>query len=169
VKEEKRYYAPRLLVLWKQGRLHQEWYNHDKVTFCELDLSNAKGQCHNGYHFGEWFMVRHFLRKGYEVLPPKYLHRKRPIARQKAIEILGKAGVAFLSRKRKFGSKMRKSPRPDLLVFNSNPRSIFFVEVKRDQDKLSSAQRQFFPMIEEHLGFEVQIVHLMARKNFIGD
>ena len=101
--EKNLYYDPRLLVLWKQGRLHREWYSTAAATFCERDLLNAEGQCHRNYHFGEWFMVLHFLAQGYCVLPEKYLHPSRPIARQKAIEILGEAGVAFLLRERRFG------------------------------------------------------------------
>jgi Holliday junction resolvase-like predicted endonuclease len=158
-------YAPHLLARWKQGQLHRVWYRRDRATFCERDLSNAEGQCHNGFHFGEWFAVRHFRRQGYYVLPEKYLSPTRPIARQRAIEILGEAGVAFLLRERRFDSKLRESPRPDLLVFKSNPKTFFFVEVKRDTDKLSSAQTKFFPMIEKHLNCEVRIVNLKARKS----
>lgn len=157
-------YPPELLRDWKLGRLHRKWYRRDRGTFCELDLSNAEDQCHRGYHFGEWFMIRHFREQGYEVLPPKYLHPTRPDARQKAIEVLGTAGVAFLMQKRRFGAKLRKSPRPDLFVFKSNLKSFFFVEVKRDTDRLSSAQRTFFPMIEDKLGCEVRIVQLKARE-----
>lgn len=157
------YYPVQLLREWKLGRLHRKWYECDRATFCERDLKNADGQHRRGYHFGECFMIRHFREQGYEVLPPKYLHPTRPEARQKAIKVLGEAGVAFLMQKKRFGGKLRKSPRPDLLVFKSNPKTFFFVEVKRDADKLSSAQRQFFPMIEAKLGCEVRIVHLRAR------
>lgn len=157
------YYAAEDLRDWKLGCLHRKWYECDKTTFCELDLKNADGQHCRGFHYGEWFMIRHFREQGYEVLPPKYLHPTRPEARQKAIEILGQAGVAYLMKKRRFGTGLRKSPRPDLLVFKSNPKTFFFVEVKRDTDKLSSAQKQFFPMIEEKLGCEVRIAYLKAR------
>jgi hypothetical protein len=156
------YYPAKLLKEWKLGRVHQNWYMRDRATFCERDLSNAEGQCHRGYHFGEWFVARHFLRKGHRVLTEKYLSPTRPKALQKATEVLGEAGVAFLLRERSFGSKLREPPRPDLLIIKSNPKSFFFVEVKRDADRLSSAQRQFFPMIEEKLGCEVRIVHLKA-------
>jgi hypothetical protein len=158
------YYPAERLRDWKLGRVHRSWYRRDRATFSERDLSNVEGQYRNGYHFGEWFTIRHFLRQGYEVLPPKYLHPTRPEARRKATEVLGEAGVEFLLCKRRFGSELRKSPRPDLLVFKSNPKTCFFVEVKRDADKLSSAQRQFFPKIEEKLGCEVRIVYLRARR-----
>jgi hypothetical protein len=157
-------YPPELLRKWKLGLLHRDWYRRHRDTFCERDLSNAEGQCHNGYHFGEWYTVRHFRQQGYQVLPPKYLHSTRPVARRKATEILGKAGVRFLERMRKLGgSKLRNPPRPDLLVFRSNPKTFFFVEVKRDKDKLSTAQRQFFPLIEIQFGCEVRIVYLKPR------
>jgi VRR-NUC domain len=158
------HYRAESLRNWKLGRLHRKWYRSHSATFSERDLSNAEGQCHTGKHFAEWLIARHFLRQGYEVLLPKYLHATRPIAARKAAELLGEANVAFLKRKRKFGPKLRNSPRPDLLVFKSNPKTFFFVEVKRDADKLSSAQRQFFPMVEEKLGCEVRIVYLMMRR-----
>jgi hypothetical protein len=161
----KLHYASHLLGRWKLGRLHLKWYMRDRATFCERDLSNAENQCKYGWHFGEWFMARHFLRQGYCVLPEKYLSPTRERALRKATEVLGVAGVAFLNRERRFGgSKLRWSPHPDLLVFKSNPNMFFFVEVKRDTDKLSSAQKQFFPMIEKHLNCEVRIVNLKARK-----
>jgi len=158
------YYLAERIRDWKLGRLHPIWYRSDRATFCELDLSNAKNQCRYGWHFGEWFMARHFLRQGYCVLPEKYLSPTRERALRKATQVLGGTGVAFLNRKRRFGgSKLRWSPHPDLLVFKWNPKMFFFVEVKRDTDRLSIAQRQFFPMIEEKLGCEVRIVHLKAR------
>src|SRR5579863_136029 len=120
--QENLYYPTELLREWKLGRLHRKWYESDIETFCELDLRNAEGQCRRGYHFGEWFMIRHYREQGYEVLPPKYLHPTRPEARKKATWVLGEAGVAFLMQKRSFDSKLRKSPRPDLLVFKSNPK-----------------------------------------------
>ena len=157
------HYRMELLRDWKLGRLHLKWYKRDRATFCDRDLSNAENQCKYGWHFGEWFMARHFLRQGYCVLPEKYLSPTRPRALRKATEILGEAGVAFLNRERRFGgSKLRWSPHPDLLVFKSNSKIFFFVEVKRDRDRLSNAQKQFFPMIEEKLGSEVRIAHLKA-------
>src|SRR6266700_7100007 len=112
------YYPTECLRGWKLGRLHRNWYSRDKATFSERDLSNAEGQCHRGFHFGEWFTARHFLQQGYSVLTEKYLHPTRPIPLRKATEILGEAGVAFLLRERRFGgSKLRWSPHPDLLVF----------------------------------------------------
>jgi hypothetical protein len=157
------YYPAERLRSWKLGRVHRNWYRRDRATFCERDLLNAEGQCHRGYHFGEWFIARHFLRQGYYVLTEKYLSPTRPIARQKATEVLGVAGVAFLLRERRFGSKLRWSPHPDLLIFKSNHRSFFFVEVKLNADSLSRVQKQFFPRIEEKLDCEVRIVHLKAR------
>src|SRR5467141_5212716 len=105
-------YPTELFTEWKLGRVHRKWYRRDRATFCERDLSNAEGQCHRGYHFGEWFVARHFLRQGYCVLTEKYLSPTRPRALQKATEVLGEAGVAFLMRERRFGSKLRESPRP---------------------------------------------------------
>jgi len=158
------YYPPERLRDWKLGRVHRNWYMRDRATFSQRDLSNAEGQHHRGYHFGEWFTARHFLRQGYGVLTEKYLSPTRPDKQRKAMEILGEAGVAFLMRERRFGSKLRWSPHPDLLIFKSKAKSFFFVEVKMDADRLSSAQRQFFPMVEKRLRCEVRIVHLKARQ-----
>lgn len=161
------YYPAERLREWKLGRLHLKWYRRDQATFCERDLSNAENQCRlgNGWHFGEWFVARYYLRRGYHVLPEKYLLPSHARALQKATELLSQDGVDFLRRERRFdGSELRESPRPDLLIFKSNPKVFFFVEVKSGTDRLSSAQKQFFPMIEKHLNCEVRIVHLKARQ-----
>jgi hypothetical protein len=158
-------YPAVLLRNWKLGRVQRNWYLRDRATFSERDLSNAMGQCRKGFHFGEWFIARHFLRQGYNVLTEKYLHSSRPEKQRKAKEILGKAGVAFLTQRQSFGgSKLRKSPRPDLLVYESNLKTFFFVEVKRDADRLSRPQRLFFPTIEEKLRCEVIVVKLTVEK-----
>lgn len=71
-------------------------------------------------------------------------------------------------RKRRFGTaKFQKSPYPDLLVFKPNQKaySYFFAEVKRNADRLSKTQRQFFLMIEKQLKREVRIIKLEAQKS----
>lgn len=143
---------------WKLGLLHEEWYRRAKKTFCEIDLSNAAGQCHRGYHFGEWFVARHYLELGYQVLPEKYLLDSRPQALEKATELLGPVCVDFLTSKIKLVSKLRWPPNPDLLVFKG--KRYCFVEVKRDRDRLSPAQKEFFPMLEKKFNCSVTIVSL---------
>jgi hypothetical protein len=164
MRETKCYYRPELLRDWKLGRLQSKWQKHDSNTFSKLDLSNAIRQRRKGYHFGEWFTARHYLRQGYEGLTEKWLHPSRGEKLSRAKEILGEAGVAYLKRRRKLGgSKPRKSPRPDLLVIKSQPTSFFFVEVKRDGDKLSRAQKRFFLMIERKFRRQVKIVKVLPR------
>jgi hypothetical protein len=153
------HYLAQDLVDWRRGLLHKEWYRQAGHTFCDLDLSNASGQCRRGYHFGEWFVTLIFLQLGYQVLPEKYLLESREIALKKATELLGHEGVNVFSRKRRFGSKFRWPPNPDLLVFKSN--RFFFVEVKRDTDELSPAQKAFFPKIEKRFRCSVLIVKLL--------
>lgn len=129
--EMKRKYPAKLLKSWKDGELVCKWYLRHRDTFSQRDLSNAINQ--PSYHFGEWFMARDFLKQGYEVLPEKFL--LRPDKRRRAIQVLGKDGVAFLERKQRVGgSKLRWPPTPDMLVFKSKPRTFFFVEVKKDDD-----------------------------------
>jgi hypothetical protein len=153
-------YAAKLLESWKNGNLVCRWYLSHRDTFSRSDLSNAISQ--PSYHFGEWFTARHFLKQGYEVLSEKFLLRQDK--RRKATHILGKDGVAFLERKRRLGgSKLRWPPTPDLLVFKSKPKTFFFVEVKKDRDKLSAAQQHFFPMIGRKFGCNVLVVWLVGR------
>jgi len=57
---------------------------------------------------------------------------------------------------------LRWSPNPDLLVFKSN--RYFFVEVKKDTDELSPAQKEFFPMIEDRLHCRMIVMKLKAEK-----
>lgn len=159
VKKITLYYLPEDLRDWRRALLYNAWYKQAGNTFCERDLSNARGQCHRGYHFGEWFVILLFRRLGYQVLPEKYLLESREIALKKATKLLGRKGVNFFSRKRQFGSKFRWPPNPDLLVFKSN--RYFFVEVKRDNDKLTPSQKTFFPKIEKRFRCSVLIVKLL--------
>jgi len=156
------YYPAKQLRDWKLGRLHRDWYSRARTTFCDRDLSNAGGQCDRGYHFGEWFVARHYLGRKYHVLLEKYLLPSRARALKKATELLGQDGVDFLSRKRRLDSELRWSPNPDLLVFKSN--RYFFVEVKKDTGELSPAQKEFFPMIEDRLHCRVIVMKLKAEK-----
>jgi hypothetical protein len=159
MREFKHYYPAEHLRGWRLGLLQQKWYSQARNTFCEIDLANASGdQRKKGYHFGEWFVARHYLRLGYQVLPEKYLLPSRERALKKATKLLGPDGVYFLSRERRLDSKLRWSPHPDLLVFKSN--HYFFVEVKRHPDKLSPAQKEFFPVIEKRFDCAVLVVTL---------
>ncbi len=156
------YYAPRLFTRWKQGRLHREWYERYEAGYCHLDFKNTDNQCRYGFGFAECVATRYFRRQGYEVLTYKYLHRTRPKKRERAKQILGEAGWTFFMARRRFGgTKTRKSPYPDLLVFKPNLKEFFFAEVKRDTDRLSRTQKLFFPMIKRKLGCDVQIVRVL--------
>jgi hypothetical protein len=158
--QETLYYPPRLFEKWKKRAKHRKWLiARYKNLYCKRDRHNIANQ--PSYHFGEWFTACYFLRQGYEVLMHKYLHPTRPDKRRTAAKILGNRGVEFLMRRRKLGgSKLRKSPRPDLLVFRPNRKDFFFVEVKRMTDRLSLAQSRFFPMIERRFGRQVIVVRL---------
>lgn len=159
MKKIKLYYPAEHLRDWRRGLLQKKWYSQARTTFCELDLKNASGdQRKKGYHFGEWLVARHYLRLGYQVLPEKYLLRSRKRALKKATELLGAKGVRFLSRDRKLDSILRWPPNPDLLIFKS--KRYFFVEVKRHPDKLSPAQKEFFPVIEKRFDCAVLVVTL---------
>jgi hypothetical protein len=158
MEEKTLYYPADDLRDWKLGLLHKKWYSRARNTFCERDLSDASGQHHRAYHFGEWLIARYYLRRGYQVLPEKYLLPSRKRALKKATELLGQDGVDFFSCKRRLDSKLRWPPNPDLLLFKS--KRFFFVEVKRHPDKLSRAQKEFFPMIEQRFHCIVRIVIL---------
>jgi len=99
------------------------------------------------------------------VLTSRYTHPTRIEKRRCARQVLGSNGFRFLMRRRKLGGKrLRKSPKPDLLVFKPGTHEFFFVEVKRDGDGLSKAQRAFFPMICWKFGCKVLIIKLKPRK-----
>jgi hypothetical protein len=150
------YYPGKLFEDWKRGLIHKRWYEYYRDTFCEVDLSIVENQHVGGYHFGEWFMTLHYLHEGYEVLTEKYALPSHHQGRAKAIEILGEAGVSFLD----------EMYTPDLLVFKkSYPKTFFFVEVKRDHDKLETNQEKSFPKIEQKFKCQVKIARLLPRES----
>ena len=159
------HYIPDLFRRWvkAKGTVQRAWFRRWKGLFSERDLANALNQPH--YGFGEWRTAIHFRRKGWSVLTSKYTHPARIEKRWCARQVLGADGFRFLMRRRKLGSKrLRRSPKPDLLVFKPGTRRFFFVEVKRAGDRLSRAQALFFPMIRRKLRRKVLVVKLKPRK-----
>ncbi len=161
------WYKPQLFAReWVTGDLRERWYRRYKGDLiCELDLSNARNQPHR--HFGEWYTAVHYCRQGWKVLLPKYTHSSRRCRQLETARVVRSDGFNFLIRKRKLpdkqGSrwKLRKSPKPDLLIYRGD--EFFFAEVKRAGDRLSPAQRAFFPMIEKKLNRRVVIVHVKEK------
>ena len=143
-------YPRKLFRLWRQYPIYQVWNWEYPGLFDEKDRSNAGNQHRGGYHFAEWFTAIHFWKKGYRVLLSKYAlkshHRKFAEARK----LLGMARLAFL----------QEEYRPDLLVFDQDQRYFFFVEVKRERDRLRNHQIASFRAIEEQFDCPVLLVSL---------
>ena len=149
-------YHPKLLALWKTGRLHRFWFRRYRGLFDRDDLRLANNQHRGGYHFGEWFTAIQYHKKGYKVLQSKYANPNHHSKYAKALSLLKEGSLAWLWRK----------GRPDLLVYKG--RRFFFVEVKRDRDRLSAAQERRFRQIEERFGSAVSVVWLRKRRMFGG-
>ena len=81
---------------------------------------------------------------------PKYALKSHPKKLAEARKLLGPAGMEFL----------QKEYRPDLLVFDREHRYFFFLEVKREGDRLRKNQKDSFPAIEERFDCPVFLVNL---------
>ena len=161
MRETQLLYPRRLFQLWKKGHVHEVWFWEYPRLFDKHDLALARSQHHvgrGGYHFGEWFTAIHFWKKGYKVLIEKYVFKENSEKFKKASELLDKEGMALLVARR------RDVQPPDLLVFDPRHGFFFFVEVKRERDRLGRKQKQFFSEIEKKLHCQVLIVNLRAAK-----
>ena len=143
-------YNKDLLSEWRKKSLRELWWEKYGVFDCE-DLRIAITQSRHGYHFGEWYVATKFAKQGYKVLVEKYRsHKTHKQKYDKLFDYFTPEEVDFLT-------KSKNQP-PDLFVFNKKER--FFVEVKRDTDKMSPSQKKFFEEIEKRLRCEILIYHL---------
>jgi VRR-NUC domain len=153
-------YPRRLFDLWKKGKVHEAWFLEYRDLFDQRDFQLADGvgngkrpQHQLGYHFAEWFTAIHFWKKGYRVLLHKYGLRSHLLKFTTTRKLLGKAGMTFL----------QEEYRPDLLVYDEKDRYFFFVEVKRETDRLRKHQEASFRRIGERFNCPVFCVELKAR------
>ena len=150
-------YPAKLLNEWKRGRLILLWQCRYKGLFTEDDFRIAWNQRHSGQRFAEWRAAIHYHNKGYRVLS-RYYRRIWEAKFREAEAVIGKRGINLLTPKRKGAVP------PDLLVYRRGQRSYFFVEVKRDSDRLSNKQKEFFLAIEKLLGHPVRVLWLRRTK-----
>jgi Holliday junction resolvase-like predicted endonuclease len=150
-------YHRRLYKLWRQGCVHQVWSAQFTDLFRDSDVAIVRNQYQGGHHFGEWFTALHFWEKGYRVLIEKYAFRKHREDFQTAAKFLGQAGIDFLAS----NTRTLAQP-PDLFVLDPEHNMYFFVEVKRERDRLRATQVQLFKEIEKRFHCQVLVVNLKA-------
>ncbi len=148
-------YDPLLLKSWRDGFLPREWQRKYSHIFDKDDLRIALSQ--PAYHFGEWIAAIAYAGKGYRVLVEKYLYKNHGRKIKIISQFFNPAQISFL----KYPSP-RHQP-PDLFVYKG--KRFFFVEVKRDGDRLKKSQARCFRGIEKELVCEVKVLHIKAQKS----
>ena len=129
---------------WKNGVLCHEWFAEYPDIFDEEDYRLAKKQ--SSYHFGEWFAAIYYGQRGYRSLLEKYgcknhARKNKVVARYLDLE------------------KLKTIPKfPDLFVYKEN--EFFFVEVKKENDRLSDKQKEYFEKIESEFKCKVILCNL---------
>jgi hypothetical protein len=151
-------YPPELLDSWHKKALQFKWRQEYDDIFDDDDLRIALSQ--QKYHFGEWFVARHYAQQGYKVLVEKYLYPKSHLKKYMALEKI--CGFDWIeSLKQLLNHPKPRHQAPDLFVYKG--KKFFFAEVKRDADSLGDTQRQSFERIEKHFHCEVRICALKAK------
>ena len=145
-------YDPRLKEKFRKREIQENWRGKYKV-FDRDDLRLALSQ--TSYHFAEWYVARHFAKKGYGVLIEKYTCKNHP-EKTRILEKLFKPNDI------KFISELNF---PDLLVYKGN--EFFFVEVKMDNDRIFKEQEESFKKLKKRFGREVMICELKPRKKYL--
>lgn len=147
------FYNPDLLKQWRAKALQQEWYKMYKGIFDEDDLRIALSQPR--YHFGEWFVAIHYAEKKYSVLVEKYIYKNHP----HKFKIISR----YFSPEQISIFRLPQFKLPDLFVYRGE--EFFFVEVKRDSDRLGKGQNDYFQKLEKKLNCKVQVVYLKAKSS----
>lgn len=138
-------------LLWANGYLIERWFNKYPKLFDKDDYRIARSQPR--YHFGEWLATIHYFEQGYNVLVEKYIYKTH----ERKLKILSR----YLSPKEISFLKKTKNQPPDLFVYKG--RQFFFVEVKKDRDRLSQSQKNVFAKIKNKLGCEVIICYVTLK------
>ena len=143
--------------------LLQKWKSRDSSTVPSFMLDWNGPGISNGYGFGEWISEQFFRNKGYHVFANEFdlLSAKSKFGRYNDMitSIIGDYRISSFKEAilgmLKNGNSLEN---PDLFVYNLD--SCFFVEVKKEKDKLREPQMRFFYLIKEHFGVESKLVYL---------
>lgn len=145
-------YKPELFEKWCRGRLARQWFRKHQRTFDKDDLRITDRQRRG--HFGEWFVAIHYAERGFGVLVEKYIYKNHSRKARILSEKLSSGQIDFLRR----GARPWHQP-PDLFVYKGE--KYFFVEVKKDGDRLGRSQEQWFRKIERKLNCGVTVCYLI--------
>jgi hypothetical protein len=148
-------YNPQLHNRFKSGELIEEWAAQYSQLFDERTISHARNQAHLGYHFAEWLTaILVWNSTGYLCLG-KYFEPSG--GRQ--VEIMHRLLPEDTSNLIENWHDHHCQP-PDWLFYAPDFSDWFFCEVKRDRDKLSNKQLEYFAKITEVTGKQVYIFKL---------
>jgi len=151
------FFRPALREAWKRGELVAEWSREYPFLFDLDNRRNAQGQCHRGYHFGEWFTaITLFRRHGLHSIVNKYAFRSHKWKTETFERIVIAPKLRAFLRGSLWGRPLK---RPDLLVYKPNLTDYCFIEVKQ-KDRLKPLQRRHFAEIERQTGSPWGLVYL---------
>ena len=144
---------------WRTHKLRPVWVGMYPGLFRAEDRQH-RTQDRYGYGFGDWFISIHlrFRFRNCTVLGSSYFREKDRRFRR-AIKIVGEQGMVVIKNIKKH---THTNP-PDLLVQPASGK-FFFVEVKKDRDKIRPNQRSAFARIETELGCRVIVATLKKTK-----
>lgn len=122
----------------------------------------------NGYGFGEWISEQFFRDNGYYVFANEFdlLSTKTKFKRYNEMitTIIGENRL--INFKDAFSDTLKsgkKIENPDLFVYNL--KTCFFVEVKKEKDKIREPQILYFYLVKECLEVESKLVYLCDKSN----
>lgn len=166
-------YSKQDIARWKNKELLKEWESKfpNLISDHLYDILVKRKEL-NTYCFGELFTGAYFYEKGYKILYEPWLENclfqesiKLKGLRNRFLEIMSKAIGPEKFKAFSGGLKKKKIEKgqPDLFVYNNKDH--FFVEVKREGDKISEEQEKFIG-IAKVFGITVRIVNLRLKDSF---
>lgn len=159
IKQELIHYDPIELEKWKQG--------DPAVVPPEVFLWKGPGR-ENGYGYGEHVAKRYLINQGFQVLVNNFNLfpvKKSKFAKNNEIikEVIGEQPYKRLQKG--FGFIINKGLRiehPDICVLRPD---LFFVEVKRDSDRLREPQIMFAAVVSAVLGIPFKVYKVLPYRD----
>ena len=153
------YYNPALLKRWLSGELPALWFRKYPKVFDRDDLRITKKDT-LPYNFAEWLVAIDYAKRGYRILVEKYLCKNHPCKGKTLSGVLTPKQIKFLW---DGPTGSHDCMPPDLFVYKG--RRYFFVNVKRDSDRLTPLQERWFKDIGKKLKCGVVICRLKRKDN----
>ena len=153
------------VFVYRKEQLEQ-WKSGNKFLIPHFIESHKDYQTQPNYHFGEIFVIDTYNRlhgwKGFRFYALgnwELENIKYKLSREKISQLIPEERLSEFREVRKEEDEMSGVGEPDVMLYNDNGQ-ILFLEVKKENDKISNDQLKCLAQIKSILKAEIGIVYL---------